>query len=72
MKQGRWMDFYDNGAVRKDMYYVNDILEGVYKEYDEIGRIFVSLKYEEMKAYRFVRKYFRKLKHTIQIPEMLF
>jgi len=46
MKQGSWKVFYDNGSIYKEMYYVNDVLEGIYREYDEYGKIYVNLRYE--------------------------
>ena len=45
LKQGLWRTFYDNGKIKSEAEYRDDILNGPYKEYDEEGNIKVLLEY---------------------------
>jgi antitoxin component YwqK of YwqJK toxin-antitoxin module len=45
LKQGLWRDYYENGDIKSEAYYENDLLTGSYKEYDENGNIRVLLQY---------------------------
>ncbi len=47
MKQGLWKDFYTGGGVRTEKNYVNDLLNGYYKEYDERGKLVLTMLYED-------------------------
>ncbi|MBN2273197.1 MAG: hypothetical protein JXK95_02600 [Bacteroidales bacterium] len=47
LKQGFWQEYYDNGRVKKEMYYKDDVLNGQYKEYDENGNVNLVLNYRE-------------------------
>ena len=49
MKQGTWKIFQDNGNLYKEMFYVNNILEGIYREYDNNGKLYLTLRYEDGK-----------------------
>jgi antitoxin component YwqK of YwqJK toxin-antitoxin module len=46
VKQGLWQEYYDNGQVKKEMYYKDGILDGPYKEYTETGNLIVRLNYK--------------------------
>jgi antitoxin component YwqK of YwqJK toxin-antitoxin module len=45
LKQGTWRTYYQNGAIRTEAYYVDDMLSGPYKEFDEKGGIRVLMQY---------------------------
>lgn len=45
-KQGRWFTFYENGNVRTEAGYRDDLMHGYYKEYAENGDLVKILKYE--------------------------
>ena len=47
MKQGLWKDFYPDGGVKTEKNYVNDLLNGYYKEYDERGKLVLTMLYED-------------------------
>ena len=49
-KQGEWLDFYPDGAIRAERNYRDDQLHGYYKEYDEKGKLLVTLLYENGKV----------------------
>ena len=49
LKQGVWKTFYDNGRIKTEANYKNDILNGPYKEYDENGLVKVYFQYAEGK-----------------------
>ena len=46
VKQGFWQEYYDNGKVKKEMYYKNGELDGPYKEYNEDGNLSLRLNYK--------------------------
>ncbi len=48
-KQGIWMTFFPSGKVNKEMKYLDDKLDGLYKEFNENGNLVISLKYKEGK-----------------------
>jgi len=50
MKQGEWLDFYPEGNIKTERNYRDDMLHGYYKEYDERGKLFVTLLYENGKV----------------------
>lgn len=50
MKQGEWLDFYPDGSRHIERNYRDDVLHGYYKEYDEKGRLLVTLLYESGKV----------------------
>ncbi|MGI6306052.1 MAG: toxin-antitoxin system YwqK family antitoxin [Bacteroidales bacterium] len=50
MKQGEWLDFYPDGSRHIERNYRDDVLHGYYKEYDERGRLLVTLLYESGKV----------------------
>ncbi len=50
MKQGEWLDFYPDGSRHIERNYRDDQLHGYYKEYDERGRLLVTLLYESGKV----------------------
>lgn len=49
-KQGEWLDFYPGGAIKTERNYRDDQLHGYYKEYDERGKLLVTLLYENGKV----------------------
>jgi antitoxin component YwqK of YwqJK toxin-antitoxin module len=46
LKQGVWKEFYDNGQLKTERVYLDDQLNGYYREYDEKGNLRFSLRYE--------------------------
>lgn len=49
LKQGVWKTFYDNGRIKTEANFKNNILNGPYKEYDENGMVKVFFLYAEGK-----------------------
>ncbi len=49
LKQGSWKIFYENGLLYREMYYVNDMLDGIYREYNPEGKLILFLKYKQGK-----------------------
>jgi len=49
MKQGEWLDFYPDGSIKSERNYRDDLLHGYYKEYDDRGRLLVTLLYDNGK-----------------------
>jgi uncharacterized protein len=45
LKQGVWKTFYDNGRIKTEANYRDNILNGAYKEYDENGNVKVFFQY---------------------------
>lgn len=50
LKQGEWLEFYPDGSRHIERNYRDDELHGYYKEYDERGRLLVTLLYENGKV----------------------
>ena len=46
-KQGDWIEFYPDGKKKIEMSYVDNLLNGYYKEYDTKGTITVTMLYEK-------------------------
>lgn len=46
-RQGLWKFFHDNGMVRLEGRYSNDLRDGFFKEYDENGRLLATAKWIE-------------------------
>jgi antitoxin component YwqK of YwqJK toxin-antitoxin module len=46
MKQGIWKEFYPGGGVKSEKSYKDDLLNGYYKEYDNRGRLVLTMLYE--------------------------
>lgn len=46
MKQGEWLEFYPDGSIKTERNYRDDMLHGYYKEYDERGRLLVTVLYD--------------------------
>jgi uncharacterized protein len=46
LKQGGWKDFYPNGGIKTEKTYKDDLLNGYYKEYDNRGRLVLTMLYE--------------------------
>jgi len=46
-KQGRWKFFHENGLVRLEGKYVNDLKDGYFREYDETGKLIATSKWLE-------------------------
>jgi len=50
LKQGEWLDFYPDGNIKTERNYRDDLFHGYYKEYDEKGKLLVTLLYESGKV----------------------
>jgi uncharacterized protein len=50
LKQGKWLNFYKNGIIKSEKNYKDDILHGYYKEYNEKGKIILTLLYDNGKV----------------------
>ena len=46
MKQGEWKEFYPNGSVRAERTFRDDLMHGYYKEYDNRGKLVLTMLYE--------------------------
>jgi antitoxin component YwqK of YwqJK toxin-antitoxin module len=46
LKQGEWKEFYPNGRIKTEKTYVNDLLHGYYKEYDNRGILVLTMLYD--------------------------
>jgi uncharacterized protein len=47
IKQGDWKDFYPDGTIKNERTYKNDLLHGYYKEYDNKGKLIMTMLYED-------------------------
>jgi antitoxin component YwqK of YwqJK toxin-antitoxin module len=47
LKQGPWKIFYSNGRIKNEATYVDDLLNGYYKEYDEKGNLVLTMLYDK-------------------------
>jgi antitoxin component YwqK of YwqJK toxin-antitoxin module len=45
-KQGEWKEFYPNGNIKSEMSFMDDLMHGYYKEYDNRGRLVLTMLYE--------------------------
>jgi len=45
-KQGDWKEFYPNGSIKSEKTYKDDLLHGYYREYDDRGRVSLTMLYE--------------------------
>jgi len=50
IKQGEWLDFYPDGKIKTERNYRDDLLHGYYKEYDDKGKLLVTLLYDSGKV----------------------
>jgi uncharacterized protein len=48
-KQGVWQEFYDGYRLKKESYFINGLLDGYYKEYDDNGKLTLTLLYRQGK-----------------------
>jgi antitoxin component YwqK of YwqJK toxin-antitoxin module len=46
LKQGDWKEFYQNGGVKTEKSYKDDLVHGYYKEYDIHGKLVLTMLYE--------------------------
>ena len=46
LKQGEWKEFYPNGGIKSEKTYKDDQLHGYYKEYDNRGRLVITMLYD--------------------------
>lgn len=46
-KQGPWKEFYENGRIKNESNFVDDLLNGYYKEYDEKGNLVLTMLYDK-------------------------
>ncbi len=44
-KQGAWKMFFENGKTFREMHYIDNELDGTYKEYNDKGSVILVLKY---------------------------
>jgi uncharacterized protein len=47
LKQGQWREFYSSGRIRSEANYIDDLLHGYYKEYDEKGNLTLTMLYDK-------------------------
>ncbi len=47
LKQGDWKEYWPNGIIKCEKTYVNDLLTGYYKEYDEKGKLVLTMLYDK-------------------------
>ena len=47
LKQGDWKEFYPSGVIKNEKTFINDLLSGYYKEYDQRGRLTLTMLYEK-------------------------
>jgi antitoxin component YwqK of YwqJK toxin-antitoxin module len=47
LKQGEWKEFYTNGGIRSEKSYKDDQLHGYYKEYDNRGKLVLTMLYDK-------------------------
>ncbi len=50
LKQGKWLDFYKDGNIKAEKNFVDDQLHGYYKEYNEKGKLILTLLYDSGKV----------------------
>ncbi len=48
-KEGEWKYFFDNGRLRYSENFKNGLLDGYYKEYNQVGTLLVTLLYKDGK-----------------------
>ncbi len=48
-RQGKWLDFYGNGTIKIERNYKDDFLHGYYKEYNDKGKLLITLLYDNGK-----------------------
>jgi antitoxin component YwqK of YwqJK toxin-antitoxin module len=46
LKQGDWKEFYPNGGIKSEKTFKDDLIHGYYKEYDNRGRLVITMLYE--------------------------
>lgn len=46
LKQGSWKEFYQNGGIKSEKTYRDDLIHGYYKEYDSRGKLVVTMLYD--------------------------
>ncbi len=46
LKQGEWKEFYPNGNIKSEKTFKDDLLHGYYKEYDQRGKLSLTMLYE--------------------------
>jgi antitoxin component YwqK of YwqJK toxin-antitoxin module len=46
LKQGEWKEFYPNGGIKSEKTFKDDLIHGYYKEYDNRGRLVLTMLYE--------------------------
>jgi len=46
LKQGEWKDFYPGGGIKSEKSFKDDMLHGYYKEYDERGKLVITMLYD--------------------------
>lgn len=46
LKQGEWKEFYPNGGIKSEKTYKDDQMHGYYKEYDNRGRLVITMLYD--------------------------
>jgi uncharacterized protein len=50
LKQGKWLEFFDNGVIKTEKNFRDDLLHGYYKEYNEKGKLILTLLYDNGKV----------------------
>jgi antitoxin component YwqK of YwqJK toxin-antitoxin module len=47
LKQGDWKEYYKNGIIKCEKSYIDDQLNGYYKEYNEKGKLVLTMLYDK-------------------------
>ena len=47
LKQGDWKEFYPNGRMKNEKTFIDDLLHGYYKEYDNRGILVLTMLYDK-------------------------
>lgn len=47
LKQGDWKEFFSSGGIKSESSYKDDLLNGYFKEYDNRGRLILTMLYEK-------------------------
>jgi antitoxin component YwqK of YwqJK toxin-antitoxin module len=46
-KQGQWLEFYEDGTVKREVVYKDNQIDGIYKEFEPDGGLSLVMEYEE-------------------------
>jgi len=46
-KQGTWIELYEDGSVRREINYTDNVMDGIYREFDREGNLVMILHYKD-------------------------